>query len=248
MKEMIVCSICILAMLAFVLPAVVADSDLNATNNATDNATNVSALSNETQNVSMNATENASLNATLHVPLNGTENVTQNVTENATENTTQIVTPEAAETVTVTEPMPSAPENVTPAIVPESMENQAPLAAQTATGNTAATAVGNTDSKTKVLRAGFEKTKPLNNLDVYGNKSVHVLGDNSEASASAFNASQRLGNVSKFSYNTSYTKPLYNVSEYSRTKPTYQVPSGLSSKPVYDIEKYSVIKAPNGIP
>ncbi len=51
MKEMIVCSICILAMLAFVLPAVVADSD--------QNATNVSALSNETQNVSMNATENA---------------------------------------------------------------------------------------------------------------------------------------------------------------------------------------------
>lgn len=248
MKEMIVCSICILAMLAFVLPATVADSGPNATNDVIDNATNASSLSNETQNVSMNATKNASLNTTLHVPLNVTENIAQNVTENVSENATQTVNPEAAETVTSAEPMPSALENATPAMVPESMENQTPPAAPAATGNIAATAVGDTENNTKVLRAGFEKTKPLNNLDVYGNKSVHELGGGAEAPESAFNASQRLGNVSKFSYNTSYTKPLYNVSEYSRTKPTYQVPGGLSSKPVYDIEKYSVIKAPNGIP
>ena len=136
---------------------------------------------------------------------------------------------------------------VLPRIVVD-LADRAAILAQAATGNIAATAVGNTDNNAKVLRAGFEKTKPLNNLDVYGNKSLHELGGNAEAPESAFNASQRLGNVSKFSYNTSYTKPLYNVSEYSRTKPIYQVPSGLSSKPVYDIEKYSVIKAPNGIP
>jgi hypothetical protein len=98
------------------------------------------------------------------------------------------------------------------------------------------------------LRAGFEKTKTVNNLDVYGNKSVRELGDKSEVPESAFNASQRLGNVSKFNYNTSNTKQLYNVSEYSRTKPMYQVPSSSSSKPVYDIEKYSTIKAPASIP
>jgi len=108
--------------------------------------------------------------------------------------------------------------------------------------------LGNAERNGKVLRAGFEKTKPLNNLDVYGNKSVHELGDNSKPSDSAFNASQRLGNVSKFDYSTSNAKPLYNVSEYSRTKPTYQVPSSSSSKPVYDIEKYSTIKAPASIP
>jgi hypothetical protein len=161
MKEITVCFICILAMMAFVLPAVVADADQNALNAST----------------------------ILNASLNASENVSEDTV-----------------------------------------------------------AVNNTDSDTRVLRAGFEKTKPLNNLDVYGNKSVHELGNNSGAAGSAFNASQRLGNVSRFSYNTNNTKQLYNVSEYSRTKPTYQVPSSLSSKPVYDIEKYSAIKAVNSIP
>ncbi len=98
---------------------------------------------------------------------------------------------------------------------------------------------------TKVLRAGFEKTKPLNNLDVYGNKSTYNIP--SSGANSAFNASQRLGNTSKMTYNTN-TKPIYNVSQYSRTKPAYEVPGTLSSKPVYSISGYPVIKAPNSIP
>ena len=99
---------------------------------------------------------------------------------------------------------------------------------------------------TKVLRAGFEKTKPLNNLDVYGNKSTYNIP--SRGANSTFNASQRLGNTSKITYNTNTVKPTYNVSQYSRTKPTYQVPSTLSSKPVYSISGYPDIKAPNSIP
>jgi len=99
---------------------------------------------------------------------------------------------------------------------------------------------------TKVLRAGFEKTKPMNNLDVYGNKSTYNIP--SSRANFAFNASQRLGNTSKFIYNTNNIKPTYNVSQYSRTKPTYEVPSTLSSKPVYSISEYPVIKAPNSIP
>jgi hypothetical protein len=98
---------------------------------------------------------------------------------------------------------------------------------------------------TKVLRAGFEKTKPLNNLDVYGNKSTYNIP--SSGANSAFNLSQRLGNTSKITYNTN-TRPIYNVSQYSRTKPTYEVPSTLSSKPVYSISGYPVIKAANSIP
>lgn len=235
MKEMIVCFACILAMLAFILPGVVADSALNATN--------VSAISNETENISLNATENASSNATENVSLNATENTTETVVKNATE----IVTPSVAENATAEPEASEAPENITQTAAAESTENKTESAAPTITETHAANPVGNSQNNTKVLRAGFEKTKALNNLDVYGNKSVHALGDNSGASESAFNASQRMGNVSKFNYNTSNTK-LYNVSEYSRTKPMYQVPSSSSSKPVYDIEKYSTIKAPASIP
>jgi hypothetical protein len=200
MKEITVCFICILAMMAFVLPAVVADAD--------QNALNASTISNASQNVTTN---NTTLNATENASLNASANITQTIAQATIEN-------------------PSSPAS------PIVSEDTVPVA------------VNNTDSDTRVLRAGFEKTKPLSNLDVYGNKSVHELGNNSGAAGSAFNASQRLGNVSRFSYNTNNTKQLYNVSEYSRTKPTYQVPSSLSSKPVYDIEKYSAIKAVNSIP
>ena len=99
----------------------------------------------------------------------------------------------------------------------------------------------------KVLRAGFENTKPMNDLDVYGSRAVQNLGNISNTT-SVFNASQRLGMVGKITYNTSIYKPLYSISEYSRTKPTYQVPSTLSSRPVYDIENYSIIKSQASIP
>lgn len=240
MKEMIVCFTCILAMLAFILPGVVADSALNATN--------ASAVSNGTENISLNATGNASTNTTEN---NATENVSLNATENATdavaENASEIVIPSVAENATAEPKATDAPENVTQTPAQESTENKA-VSEAPAAETSAANPVGNSGNNTKVLRAGFEKTKALNNLDVYGNKSVHELGDKSEVPESAFNASQRLGNVSKFNYNTSNTKQLYNVSEYSRTKPMYQVPSSSSSKPVYDIEKYSTIKAPASIP
>jgi len=244
MKEMIVCFTCILAMLAFILPGVVADSALNATN--------VSAVSNGTENISLNATGNASSNTTEN---NATENISLNATENATEavaeNAAEILIPSVAENATAEPKATEAPENVTQTPAQESTENKTVSGAPAAEASAAASAantVGGSQTNTKVLRAGFEKTKAVNNLDVYGNKSVRELGDKSEVPESAFNASQRLGNVSKFNYNTSNTKQLYNVSEYSRTKPVYQVPSSSSSKPVYDIEKYSTIKAPASIP
>jgi len=244
MKEMIVCFTCILAMLAFILPGVVADSALNATN--------VSAVSNGTENISLNATGNASSNTTEN---NATENVSLNATENATEavaeNAAEILIPSVAENATAEPKATEAPENVTQTQAQESTENktvsEAP-AVEASAAASAANTVGGSQTNTKVLRAGFEKTKAVNDLDVYGNKSLRELGDKSEVPESAFNASQRLGNVSKFNYNTSNTKQLYNVSEYSRTKPMYQVPSSSSSKPVYDIEKYSTIKAPASIP
>lgn len=240
MKEMIVCFTCILAMLAFILPGVVADSALNATN--------VSAVSNGTENISLNATGNASTNTTEN---NATENVSLNATENATdavaENAAEILMPSVAENATAEPKATEAPENVTQTPAQESTENKTVSEAPAAEAS-AANTVGGSQTNTKVLRAGFEKTKAVNDLDVYGNKSLRELGDKSEVQESAFNASQRLGNVSKFNYNTSNTKQLYNVSEYSRTKPMYQVPSSSSSKPVYDIEKYSTIKAPASIP
>jgi len=105
----------------------------------------------------------------------------------------------------------------------------------------------NATQTTKVLRIGFEKPKPVNNLDVYGSKALYNAETNSDVKQ-VFNASQRLGMTSNISYNTGIFKPIYNVSEYSRIKPTYQVPSTLASKPVYNIAAYPVIKAPNSIP
>jgi len=102
-------------------------------------------------------------------------------------------------------------------------------------------------SHSKVLRAGFARQKPLNNLDVYGNKSTYNI-PSSISPSTAFNVSQRLGNVSQLTYNTDIYKPIYNVSQYSRTKPLYQVPDTLSSKPVYSISGYPKIMAANSIP
>lgn len=118
-------------------------------------------------------------------------------------------------------------------------ESQAPAATQLGAGKEL--------SHSKVLRAGFEKTKAVNNLDVYGNKSTYNIPFSTSTSA-AFDASQRLGNVSQFSYNTDNYKPLYNISQYSRTKPLYEVPGTISSKPVYSISGYPNIKTANSIP
>jgi hypothetical protein len=159
---------------------------------------------------------------------NSTGNNTQNQTHNIMENVTLNETENASQNIAV-----SADRNAT-----KSMTNGAGQ-------NT--TQIGVIASQhTKVLRAGFEKTKPLNNLDVYGNKSTYNIP--SSGANLAFNLSQRLGNTSKITYNTNNTRPIYNVSQYSRTKPAYEVPSTLSSKPVYSISGYPVIKAPNSIP
>lgn len=105
---------------------------------------------------------------------------------------------------------------------------------------------GNAISHDRVLRAGFEKTKPMNDLDVYGNRSAHDISPNSTAKA-PFDIAQRVGNVSSFTYNAAY-KPFYNISEYSRTKPAYQAPQSLASRSVYNISGYPEIMTANNIP
>ncbi len=158
-------------------------------------------------------------NSTGNNTLNQTQNVTENITLNETANASQNIALD-----------PKL--NATKSMTNDAGQNN--------------TEIGLSASQhTKVLRAGFEKTKPLNNLDVYGNKSTYNIP--SSGATSAFNLSQRLGNTSKITYNTN-TKPTYNVSQYSRTKPVYEVPSTLSSKPVYSISGYPVIKAANSIP
>ena len=158
---------------------------------------------------------------------NSTGNNTQNQTQNVTGNIILNETGNASKNIAL-----DADRNATRIMTEGAGQNN--------------TKIGITVSQhTKVLRAGFEKTKPLNNLDVYGNKSMYNIP--SSGANLAFNASQRLGNTSKMTYNTN-TRPIYNVSQYSRTKPAYEVPSTLSSKPVYIISGYPVIKAPNSIP
>ena len=125
-------------------------------------------------------------------------------------------------------------------------QNAALSTIQNVTQNFGQNATANVTQITKALRIGFEKTKATNNLDVYGSKALHSI----EASSVKpfFDASQRLGMTGNITYNTSIYKPIYNVSDYSRTKPTYQVPSSLSSRSVYDIAGYPLIKVPSSIP
>lgn len=192
MRKELVSLVCTLGLLAFFMPAISAEENLNAT-------------------------ENTSLNETL--------NATGNITTNATAN--------------LAEALP--PKDATAAIAPDQ-------AASTAQSTSSAAQLGSAiaQSHSKVLRAGFEKTKPLNNLDVYGNKSTYNIPFSTSQRA-PFEVNQRLGNVSQFTYNTQY-KPLYNISQYSRNKPTYEVPTSVSSKPTYSISNYPVIKAANSIP
>ena len=98
----------------------------------------------------------------------------------------------------------------------------------------------------KVLRTGFQEKKAVNDLDVYGNRSIHVIPPQDPAQW-AFDISQRVGNVSKFDYSNSY-KPLFSMSQYSRTKAVYQAPSNLSSRSIYSISGYPRIKIASGIP
>jgi hypothetical protein len=172
---------------------------------------------------SLNATANTTLNTTLNETQNATASIMLNATSNLTE---ESLTPAESPDITATEPAVEIPES-------------SPFATQLGTGNAA--------PHSKVLRAGFEKTKPVNNLDVYGNKSTYNIPFSASPSI-AFNASQRLGNVSQFTYNTNNYKPIYNISQYSRTKPLYEVPGTISSKPVYSISGYPNIKTVNSIP
>ncbi|MHB8119698.1 MAG: hypothetical protein ACYDHX_13390 [Methanothrix sp.] len=193
MQKILASLICTMALLAFLMPATIADNSQNAT-----------------ANITLNETQNATANITL----NETQNVTANIT-------------------------PVEDLNVTEGISEDDRQESAPAPTKMGAGNAA--------MHTKVLRAGFEKTKPLNNLDVYGNKSTYNIPSSTSPSL-AFNVSQRLGNVSQITYNTDIYKPIYNISQYSRTKPLYEVPDTLSSKPVYSISGYPKIKAVNSIP
>ncbi len=125
----------------------------------------------------------------------------------------------------------------------------------------AAAALAQDQVAPKVLRVGFEKTKPVNNLDRYGSKPEYNIETYSNikpvqnlsmlsrtAPKAVFDASQRRGTAAMLTYNTGMFKPLYNVSAYSRIKPVYDVPSTLSTKPVYNIAGYPRIKAVNSIP
>lgn len=114
-------------------------------------------------------------------------------------------------------------------------------------GDTIVIGKGISASSGKVLRAGFEKTKAVNDLDVYGNRSEHKISSNA-SEAAPFDISQRVGNVSQFTYNTDIYKPFYSVDEYRRTKPAYQTPESLAKKSVYNISGYPTIKAINSIP
>jgi len=98
----------------------------------------------------------------------------------------------------------------------------------------------------KILRAGFQEEKAVVDLDVYGNRSVHVIPPQDPAQW-AFDISQRVGNTSKFDFSRSY-KPILSVSPYFRTKAYYQPPSNLSSRPVYSISGYPRIKIPIAMP
>ena len=178
MQKILVGLICTLALLAYLMPATIAEDSQNAT-----------------ANITLNETQSAA----------------------AERHTNEAANPDA-----------------TTAISPDDSPKSAPAVTQLGTGKAA--------DHTKVLRAGFARQKPLNNLDVYGNKSTYNI-PSSTSPSTAFNVSQRLGNVSQFTYNTDNYRPIYNISQYSRTKPLYEVPDTLSSKPVYSISGYPKIMA-----
>jgi hypothetical protein len=187
MQKILVSFICSLALLAFLMPAAIAEDS-----------------------------QNAAANTTLNETRNFTTNLTRNATESAAASLTQAANPD-----------------MTTAASPDDSLKSAPSVTQLGSGNAT--------NHSKVLRAGFAIQKPLNNLDVYGNKSTYNVPSRASLGP-AFNMSQRLGNVSQFTYNTDNYRPIYNISQYSRTKAFYKVPDTLSSKPVYSISGDPVIR------
>ena len=127
----------------------------------------------------------------------------------------------------------------------QTIQNAQKIVTLNDTQNTTQNAIEDTKSH-KVLRLGFERTKPLNNLDVYGSKTTHDI--EARGGNSSFNVSQRLGNISNITDSTNIYKPFFEVNEYIRVKPTYEAPSNLGTRPVYNITGYPVIKTPSSIP
>jgi hypothetical protein len=173
-----------------------------------------------------NSNQNGTQNATPSVMQNLTQNVMQNVMQNATQNLTQDV-------------MQNLAQNVTQDLIINDT--------QSAIQNDIPSSIDDVIKPEKVLRVGFAKTKPLNNLDVYGSKATYNIRAWSVGS-SAFNLSQRLGKISNITYNTNINKPVYQVNEYTRVKPNYEVPSNLGSKQIYKISGYPLIKVPSSMP
>ncbi|MDM7935155.1 MAG: hypothetical protein QUS08_07180 [Methanothrix sp.] len=105
-----------------------------------------------------------------------------------------------------------------------------------------AAAVGS-ENETDILRAGFDRARPLNDLGA--SKEAYIIG---KSAKQAFNLSQRLGRVGRFSYNTSIFRPIFELPDYREARPAYEPPANLSSRPVYRISGYPAIKMPAGIP
>ena len=114
-------------------------------------------------------------------------------------------------------------------------------------GQSAEVSLGSGDRNAgKVLRAGLQEEKAVVDLDMYGNRSVHVIPPQDPAQW-AFDISQRVGNISKFDFFRSY-KPILSISPHFRMKANYQPPSNLSSRPVYSISGYPRIKIASAMP
>ncbi len=113
--------------------------------------------------------------------------------------------------------------------------------------NTSLNSINMTNNVTgQALRAGFETTKPVTNLDRFGNKSAYdieaysqnkLLFNSSNATPvqPIFNVSQRSGNTPTIIYNTEQPKPMVSVN----TSPPLQV---------YNIVDYSPMKMGTPIP
>lgn len=117
--------------------------------------------------------------------------------------------------------------------------------------NTAANTSLNSSNMTNnstgpALRVGFETTKPVNNLDRFGNKSAYnieaysqnkLLYNTSNATPvqPVFNVSERSGVPPTIIYNTGQTKPMVSINTSS-------------SLPVYNIATYSPIMMGTPIP
>jgi hypothetical protein len=188
--------------------------------------------------LNQNETQNATGNVTQNITQNVTQNVTQNMTRTVVQNATQNATKAAMENVL---------QNVTQNSMQNVTQDFALNNAQSTMQNEMANSTKTIIKPGKVLRAGFAKTKPLNNLDVYGSKSTYDIKAWS-VGGFAFNISQRLGKVSNITYNTNIYKPTYEVSKYSRVKPNYEVPSNINSKSIYKISGYPAIKIPISMP